>query len=51
MYLPQFTVTQHAKVDLVVFCRFTDKCTFLDCENEKRDPVYPARDLRGKAII
>jgi len=41
VHLPQFivTVTQHAEVELVVFCRFTDKCTFLDCGNEKRDGV------------
>ncbi len=41
VHLPQFivTVTQHAKVELVVFCRFTDKCTFLNCGNEKRDGI------------
>lgn len=43
VHLAQFSVAvavaQHAKVELVVFCCFADKCTFLDRRDKERNGI------------
>jgi hypothetical protein len=39
MDLPQVTISQHAEIELIVFCRFSSKCALLDSRDEERSGI------------